>query len=132
MDIIIPEEGEPSKEGLEKAVDESEIELVKKASRAFAVSYMNEIYKTVKSLDPKVVEKIKLTRHYPYYLYLFIHQDRCGKIKELDIYSRQKLSDDGLCEVKEIYHDCECGNFLIEKKKKRLGEESLDWRWSKL
>lgn len=116
-------------DGSENHLDESEIELVKKASRAFAVSYVNEIYNTIKSLDPSLVKKLKIIDEYPYYLHIFIHQETPGKVEKLDIYSEPKMYGDGLCEVMEIYHNSEVGSSFLEEKKIRLAQKCMKWHW---
>ncbi|UCE37577.1 MAG: hypothetical protein JSW00_19340 [Thermoplasmata archaeon] len=109
-----------------------EIELAKKASRAFAVCYVNEIYNTIKSLDPALLKRLKTANEYPYYLHLFIHQQTNGKIDTLDIYTEYKSKDDGFCEVREIYHCSECDGSYIEEKKRRLALRCMKWRLSQL
>jgi hypothetical protein len=109
-----------------------EIELVKKASRAFAVCHINEIYDTIKSIDPTALKKCDITKSYPYYMYVFIHQEESGKIDRLDIFSEPKSNGDGLCEVKEIYHSLEHDDSFIEGKKKNLEEKCKSWGWDSL
>jgi hypothetical protein len=116
----------------EITINEGEIALSKKASRAFAISYVNEIYKTIKTVDPSALNNITITHKYPFYLYVFIHQEEPNKIKQLDIYSEQKYHGDGLSEVKEIYHDAESEAVTIRKKKRSLAKECSHWRWTSL
>ena len=113
-------------------IDEGEIELAKKASRAFAVGYVNEIYNTIKSMDSSALKKFKITQQYPYYLHLFIHQEKPGEIERLEIYSEEKLHDDGLCGVGEIYHDSETESSFIKDKKKNLTDRCVNWKWFSL
>jgi hypothetical protein len=113
-------------------IDEGEIALVKKASRAFAIGYVNEIYNTINHTDPKALKNITITNKYPFYLYVFIHQDEPGKINQLDIYSERKYHGDGLSEVKEIYHDFEYDSIFLRKKKRNLAKTCNHWRWSSL
>jgi hypothetical protein len=120
------------KENIRNNLDESEIKLVKKASRAFAVSYVNEIYKTVKTLDPELFKKLKSSNEYPYYLHLFIQQQESGKIDKLDIYTEYKPEADGLCEVREIYHCSECEISEIEERKRCLSLRCMKWHLSHL
>jgi hypothetical protein len=121
-----------SKDILNILLNEGEIALVKKASRAFAIGYINEIYKTIKREDPSAIENITLTHKYPFYLYIFIHQEEPGKIKQLDIYSEQKYNGDGLSEVKEIYHNIEFDLTYLRKKKRSLAKTCNHWRWNSL
>jgi hypothetical protein len=123
---------EPSKEIQNILIDEGEIALVKKASRAFAVSYVNEIYNTIKSTDSTAMNNLTFIHNYPSYLYLFIHQEEPGEIKQLDIYSEKKNNQDGVSEVKEIYHEAECDTALIRKKKRILSKKCSHWRWKDL
>ncbi len=120
------------KENFKHNLNESEINLVKKASRAFAVSYVNEIYKTINTLDPELFKKLKSSNEYPYYLHLFIHQEEVGKIDRLDIYTEYKPEADGMCEVREIYHCSECDNAVIEERKRCLSLRCMKWRLSHL
>ena len=121
-----------SKDTLGILIDEGEIALVKKASRAFAIGYVNEIYNTINHTDPKALKNITITNKYPFYLYIFIHQDEPGKINQLDIYSERKYHGDGLSEVKEIYHDFEYELDFLRKKKRNLTKRCNHWRWSAL
>jgi hypothetical protein len=121
-----------TKDTLDSLINEGEIALVKKASRAFAIGYVNEIYKTIKREDPSAINNITITHKYPFYLYIFIHQDEIGKIKQLDIYSERKYHGDGLSEVKEIYHDSEYDSIFIRKKKRSLTKTCNHWRWNSL
>jgi hypothetical protein len=111
-------------------LDTNEIALVKKAARAFAVCYVNEIINTIKSIDPSAVEKLVISKKYPFYLHLFIDQEIPGVIKQLDIYSEHKNNGDGLSEVKEIYHTSECDITEIEEIKKNLAGKCINWRWN--
>jgi hypothetical protein len=113
-------------------INEGQIALVKKASRAFAIGYVNEIYNTINHTDPKALKNITITNKYPFYLYIFIHQDEPGKIKQLDIYSERKYHGDGLSEVKEIYHDFEYEITFLRKKKRDLAQRCNHWRWKNL
>jgi len=110
----------------------SDIDLVKKASRAFAVCYVNEIYNTIKSMNPSLLKKIKITNGYPYSLHLFIHQEKRGEVKRLEIFSEPKYNADGLCEVADIYHDSEFDTTYIEEKKKYLSKNCMNWHLSSL
>ena len=116
----------------ENIINEGEIALSKKASRAFAISYVNEIYKTIKKVDPSALNNITITHKYPFYLYIFIQQEEPNRIKQLDIYSEQKYHGDGLSEVREIYHEAQHDPSYIRKKKKDLVKESSHWRWTAL
>jgi hypothetical protein len=120
------------KDNFKNHLDENEIKLVKKASRAFAVSYVNEIYKTVKTLDPDLFKKLKNSNEFPYYLHLFIHQEESGKIDRLDIYTEYKPEADGLCEVREIYHCSECEGSFIEERERCLSLRCMKWHLSQL
>lgn len=113
---------------LVKPLGKNEIELVKKASRAFAVSYVNEIYNTLKSLDPSDLDKFEITKQYPYNFYLFIHQKKPGEIEQLDIYSEQKYYGEGLCEVKAIYHNSEYDASYLEERRRFLNKRCTKWR----
>jgi hypothetical protein len=128
LETSIHEEDNRSTEVSEKSIDKNEIALVKKASRAFAVSYVNEIYNTIKSLDPSSLERFEITRQYPYYFYLFIHQEKPGEIERLDIYSEQKYYRDGVCEVREIYHSSEFESSYIEEKKGNIAKRCENWQ----
>jgi hypothetical protein len=119
-------------ENQEIKMNEGEIVLSKKASRAFAISYLNEIYKTIKKTDPSALNNITITHKYPFYLHIFIHQEEPNKIKQLDIYTEQKYHGDGLSEVKEIFHDYECDPVTIRKLKRTLSKECSHWRWTDL
>ena len=132
MVYSIPKDESQSIEDPENDLEQSEIELAKKASRAFAVAYVNGIYHTIKSIDPSLVEKIKILKKYPFYLYVFIYQKTPGKIDELEIYCERKFNGDGLSEVKEIYHSCEFDETVLENKKKSLPGKDIHWRWSSL
>ena len=113
-------------------INEGEIALSKKASRAFAISYVNEIYKTIKKTDSSALNNITITHKYPFYLHIFIHQEEPNKIKQLDIYSEQKYHGDGLSEVKEIFHDAQHETSYIRKKKREFVKECSHWRWKEL
>lgn len=132
MNIAHKNEGnelvEPSEDGLVKG----EIELVKKASRAFAVCHINEIYDTIKSIDPTALKKCDITKNYPYYMHVFIHQEKHGRIDRLDIFSEPKSNGDGLCEVRDIYHSLEHDDGYLEGKKKDLEGKCKTWGWDSL
>lgn len=113
-------------------LEKSEIELVKKASRAFAVGYVNNLFNTIKTNNPSLVRKLKITNEYPYYLTLFIHQKTPGEIDELVIYAEPKNNGDGLCEVKEIHHSYECHSMFLKEKEKSLASGCIRWRWNSL
>lgn len=132
MKIALQNEGNELLVSSENSRINGEIELVKKASRAFAVCHINEIYDTIKSIDPSALKKCEITKSYPYYMYVFIHQEKPGKIDRLDIYSEPKPKDDGLCEVKEIYHSSEHDNLLLETIKKNLAQKCKTWGWDSL
>jgi hypothetical protein len=132
LDTTNSNEGESSIDIPESPIDEHEIELVKKASRAFAVTYVNEIYNTIKSIEPSALEKFEIIKQYPCLLYLFIYQNKSGEIEQLDIFSEQKYCGDGLSEVKEIYHSSEFGSSFINNKKKKLANRCNNWHWSSL
>ena len=128
----VPKEQSQSLEDSENKLDQSEIDLVKMASRAFAVTYINEIFFTIKSIDPSLLDKLRIIRKYPFYLYLFIQQEEPGKIERLEIYCEHKSNGDGLSEVKKIYHSSEYERSFTDEMKKSLAKNCINWRWSKL
>ena len=132
MDLSVTKEGNTSIEIPENGIDESEVELATKASRAFAVSYMNEIYNTIKSIDPSIVKQVKATRRYPYSLHVFIQQEKPGRIEQLDLYTERKSTDHELCEVKEIYHSAHPWDPSIKDRMRNLADRGIRWRWSSL
>jgi hypothetical protein len=113
-------------------INEGEITLSKKASRAFAIGYVNEIYNTLKKVDPSALNNLCIIHKYPFYLHIFIHQDEPNSIDQLDIYFEHKNNDDGLSEVKEIYHSAESDAATIRKKKRILAKTCNHWRWTSL
>jgi hypothetical protein len=113
-------------------INQNEIDLMKKASRAFAVCYSNQLYKTIRSNDPSLVNKLIITRQYPYYLHLFIFQKSHRIIDELIIFSEAKSSKDGLCEVISIDHSREEERALMEKRMEKLQKRCIKWKWISL
>lgn len=81
-------------------------------------------------MDPDIIKKLKITKHYPYSLYVFIQQDKPREIKHLDIYLEKKSKGDGSCEVKEIYHSSQIGDSSIEDKQKCLSDRCIGWSWT--
>ncbi len=132
MDLSVTKEENTPIEIPENGLDESEIELATKASRAFAVSYVNEIYNTIKSIDPSMLKQLKATRRYPYSLYVFINQDEPGKIKQLEVYTGLKPNGDSLCAVKEIYHSAHPWDSSIGERMTSLSHKGIRWCWSSL
>lgn len=115
---------------LENGLDEHEIGMAKKAARAFAVSYLNEIFTTIEYLDQPVIKKLYLTRHYPYYLYVVIQQQVPGKIGKLMLFTEQKHNGDGLCEVVAIQHSSNEWDPELAEKIKHLADEEMYWTWT--
>jgi hypothetical protein len=113
-------------------LNEGEIALSKKAARAFAIGYVNEIYNTIKKVDPSSLNNLCIIHKYPFYLHIFIHQDEPGSIDKLDIYFEHKNNDDGLSEVKEIHHSAEHDPNSIRKRKRTLAKTCNHWRWTSL
>jgi hypothetical protein len=132
VNIALQNEGNESVKSSENGRDNGEIELVKKASRAFAVCHINEIYETIKSIDPSALKNCEITKSYPYFMYVFIHQENPGMIDRLEIFSEPKPKGDGLCEVKEIYHSSEHDNSILERMKKSLAHKCKTWGWDSL
>jgi hypothetical protein len=117
---------------LASPINEGEIALSKKASRAFAIGYVNEIYNTIKKKDPSALNNLCIIHKYPFYLHIFIHQDESNSIKMLDIYFEHKNNDDGLSEVKEIFHNAECNAATFRKRRRTLAKTCNHWRWKSL
>jgi hypothetical protein len=132
MNPIIPNGGEVPSKALENGLDEHEIGMAKKAARAFAVSYLNEIFTTVNYLDKPVLEKLYVTRHYPYYLYVVIQQQVPRKIGKLMLFTEQKHNGDGLCEVVAMHHSSEEWDPKLAAKIKHLADEEIYWTWTDL
>jgi hypothetical protein len=117
---------------IEPELGKSDVERAVRASRAFAIKYINEIFRTIISMDPKVINKLKVTKQYPYSLYVFIHQEKPQEIDQLDIYMEKKNQGDGCCEVKEIYHSSKIGDASIEDKQRCLMGKCSSWSWNSL
>jgi hypothetical protein len=125
-------EGNDSTEPLDIYLDHNEVNLAKKASRAFAVTYVNEIYNTIKSMDPLALMNFRITKEYPYNLHIFIHQNEPKKIDLLEVYYQPKGMGDGLCEVKEIHHSSEEEDPEMDERKRCLAPNCITWKWSSL
>ncbi len=132
MNPIKDHGGEVPSKALENGLDEHEIGMAKKAARAFAVSYLNEIFTTIKYLDQPVLKKLYLTRHYPYYLYILIQQKEPGSIGALMLFTEEKHNGDGLCEVVAIQHSSEEWDPDLAVKIKHLADEEQYWTWMDL